>query len=79
MNFQRPYEPNLINVSLSASDWNVVLNCIAKQPWETVDPIMQAVRQQVVSAVHGGGMRRAVPQPPLSDTGMNASVETEQE
>lgn len=65
MNHQRPslYEPNLISVSLSAADWNLVMNCIAKQPWETVDPVMQAVRQQVSTAVQLGGMRRVVPEP----------------
>ena len=76
MNVQQ--RPNLIEVALSAADWNVVLNCIAKQPWETVDPIMQAVRQQVLAAVQLGGMRRAVPQPPLSDTGPEFST-TQQE
>jgi hypothetical protein len=34
-------------VTLTLGAWNTVMSCIAKQPWDIADPLMQAIRQQI--------------------------------
>ena len=59
---------NVVTVSLNLQEWNNVLGCVAKQPWEVADPLMQAIRQQIMAAVQGGLARASAPEPPPPDT-----------
>jgi hypothetical protein len=39
-----------ISVTLSAADWNQVLDLVANGPWRAVDPLMKAISKQVFEA-----------------------------
>jgi hypothetical protein len=39
-----------ISVTLSAAEWNQVLDLVANGPWRAVDPLMKAISKQVFEA-----------------------------
>jgi hypothetical protein len=41
-----------VSVILTLATWNTVLGCVAKQPWEIADPLMQTIRQQIADELH---------------------------
>lgn len=38
-----------VAITLPLGAWNTVLGFIAKAPWDTADPLMQTMRQQIAS------------------------------
>ena len=38
-------------IVLKFKDWNVILQMIAKAPWEIADPLMRAMREQIGNAI----------------------------
>ena len=38
-------------IVLKFKDWNVILQMIAKAPWEIADPLMRAMREQIGNTI----------------------------
>jgi hypothetical protein len=53
-------DPNLpLSVTLGAQQWNQVIALVAHGPWNTVDPLIKAINQQLAAEIaqHNSGLR----------------------